>query len=73
LERLRRGLLAQFRQAEVQNLHASLAAGQHDVGGLEVALDDSLLVAGCERIGEGVSRFSKNFGLRPRFWMTDRA
>ena len=43
---------ATLAQAEVQDLHAS-APRHHDVRGLEVAVDDALLVSGGEGIGEG--------------------
>jgi hypothetical protein len=39
----------ELRQAEVQQLHARLR--QHHVAGLEVAVDDALLVRGGQRLG----------------------
>ena len=38
-----------LRQAEVQYFHGAVVA-DHDVGGLEVAMDDAALVCGFERV-----------------------
>ena len=39
--------LLQLRQPEVEQLHAGL--GQHDVAGLEIAMDDAVAMRGVER------------------------
>ena len=48
-ERLRGGALrfAQLRQAEVENLHRAIRCDL-DVGGLQIAMDDSFLVRGLD-------------------------
>jgi len=48
-ERRRGGRLQRFREAEVQHFHH--AVGPHlDVGGLQIAMDDALLVRGAQRV-----------------------
>jgi hypothetical protein len=42
---------AELGDAEVEHLHAALA-GQHDVGRLQVAVDDALLVGRRKRVGQ---------------------
>ena len=51
LVRRARGRLDGLRQTEVEDLHHP-RFGQHDVGGLEIAMDDALRVRGVERIGD---------------------
>ncbi len=43
------GLCAQLREPEIEHLHASLR--EHDVGRLEVAVNDADAMRGGERIG----------------------
>ena len=43
--------LQRFRQPEVQHLHTAIV-GELDVGRLQVAMDDSLLVRRIQRIGD---------------------
>ena len=43
--------LHRLRQAEVQHLHRAVLANL-DVGGLQIAMDDPLLVRGFERLGD---------------------
>ena len=40
-----------LRQSEVQHLHRAIVADL-DVGGLQIAMDDALLVRGLERLGD---------------------
>jgi len=49
---LGRGFLNRhFGQAEIEHLHAAVAR-HHDVGGLQIAMHDALLVSGSQRIGD---------------------
>ena len=41
-----------FRETEIQYFDAALV-GNHDVGGLQVAMDDAFFVCGGERVGQG--------------------
>ena len=45
------GRIHRFRQAEVEHLHRAVAA-HLDVRGLQIAVDDPLLVRGFERLGD---------------------
>ena len=42
----------QFRQAEVEHLHGAVVA-DHDVGRLQIAMDDAARVRGRQRVGDG--------------------
>ena len=59
------GTGAQLREAEIENLDA--AAGQDDVGGFEIAMDDALGVSGGERVGDldGVRQHTLSSGMGP--------
>ena len=66
-----RGLLRdRFRQAEVEHFRAQIVRQaqpslQHDVGRLQVAVDDRFLVRGDERVGD-LARDGKGVGERQR-------
>ena len=46
----RRRLFSQFRQTEIENFHVAIRP-QHDVLGLDIAMNDSRCMSGCQSVG----------------------
>jgi hypothetical protein len=67
------GAVGRLREAEVQHLHRAVRA-HLDVGRLEIAMDDALIVRGFERIGD-LSRDRADVGERhrPRAMIAERS